>query len=210
MTIELKKRILSTLIIIPISLFFIIQGSFFFVFFLSCIFMVTIYEWHNITKKKPLHKLLGIIFFAFSLYSAFYFRENYGLDFFLFIILICVSTDVGGYTFGKIFKGPKLTQISPKKTYAGMIGSFLLAVITGYSYSKFAHENEISQFEILLSIFLISFVSQIGDLIISYFKRKAEIKNTGNIIPGHGGILDRIDGLIFVFLILYLLNFVYI
>ena len=172
--------------------------------------MVTIYEWHNITKKKPLHKLLGIIFFAFSLYSAFYFRENYGLDFFLFIILICVSTDVGGYTFGKIFKGPKLTQISPKKTYAGMIGSFLLAVITGYSYSKFAHENEISQFEILLSIFLISFVSQIGDLIISYFKRKAEIKNTGNIIPGHGGILDRIDGLIFVFLILYLLNFVYI
>ncbi len=210
MTIELKKRILSTLIIIPISLFFIIQGSFFFVFFLSCIFMVTIYEWHNITKKKPLHKLLGIIFFAFSLYSAFYFRENYGLDFFLFIILICVSTDVGGYTFGKIFKGPKLTQISPKKTYAGMIGSFLLAVITGYSYSKFAHENEISQFEILLSIFLISFVSQIGDLIISYFKRKAEIKNTGNIIPGHGGILDRIDGLIFVFLILYLLNFLYI
>ena len=210
MTAELKKRILSSLIIIPVSLFFIIQGSFFFVFFLSCIFMGAVYEWHNITKKKPFFKLLGIILFAFSLYSAYHFRENYGLDFFLFIIVICVSTDVGGYIFGKIFKGPKLTQVSPKKTYAGMIGSFLLAIITGYLYSKFTNENEISQFEILLSIFLISFVSQIGDLIISYFKRKAEIKNTGNIIPGHGGILDRIDGLIFVFLNLYLFNFIYI
>ena len=126
----------------------------------------------------------------------------------MFIIVICISTDIGGYIFGKIFNGPKLTKISPKKTYAGMIGSFILAIVTGYSYVKFTSEIEISQLEILLSIFFISFISQIGDLIISYFKRKAKIKHTSNIIPGHGGLLDRIDGLIFVFLILYLFNFI--
>ena len=208
MTIELKKRILSTLIMIPLSIFFIIKGSFFFIFFLSSIFFGTIYEWHNITKEKILHKFLGIVFLALSFYSAFYFRENYGLVFFMFIIVICISTDIGGYIFGKIFNGPKLTKISPKKTYAGMIGSFILAIVTGYSYVKFTSEIEISQLEILLSIFFISFISQIGDLLISYFKRKAKIKHTSNIIPGHGGLLDRIDGLIFVFLILYLFNFI--
>ena len=99
----------------------------------------------------------------------------------MFIIVICISTDIGGYIFGKIFNGPKLTKISPKKTYAGMIGSFILAIVTGYSYVKFTSEIEISQLEILLSIFFISFISQIGDLIISYFKRKAKIKHTSNI-----------------------------
>ena len=210
MTLEFKKRIISTSIIIPVSIFFIIQGSYFFLFFLSCIFFGAIYEWHNITKKKNLHKYLGIIILAFSFYSAFYFRENYNLNFFIFIILICVSTDIGGYIFGKILNGPKLTRISPKKTYAGMIGSFILALITGYFYTKFINQNEISQLEILLSIFFISLVSQIGDLIISYFKRKAKIKDTGNLLPGHGGLLDRIDGLIFVFLILYLFRFIFV
>ena len=109
------------------------------------------------------------------------------------IFLICIFSDIGGFIFGKTFRGKKLTKISPNKTISGMIGSFILSmtVVVIYSQKYFEITN------IIIFTILISFISQIGDLIISYLKRKAQIKDTGNILPGHGGALDRLDGLIF-------------
>jgi len=204
---EFEKRLISSLIFIPISILFIIQGSVFFIFFLGLIFFTTSYEWLKMTKKNDFLKIFGIFFLLFSLYTAFYIRENFGLNFFLFVVVICIFTDIGGYVIGKTFKGPKLTSISPNKTYSGVIGSFLFSLIAGIIYINYV--GNISQINsdlliLMIVIFVISFISQIGDLIISYFKRKAKLKDTGRILPGHGGLLDRIDGLIFVIPITYL------
>ena len=206
---EFEKRLLSSLILIPIAIFFIIQGSVFFTFFLIILFLATSYEWLKMSKKNNLLKILGIIFLLFSFYVAYKIREGESFKLFLFIVVICISTDIGGYIFGKVFKGPKLIKISPKKTYAGVIGSFLLSLVIGLTFIHYFGGDltklNTEGLPLLLMILFISLVSQIGDLIISYFKRKAKLKDTGKIIPGHGGLLDRIDGLIFVFPALFIL-----
>ena len=204
---EFEKRLLSSFILIPIAIFFIIQGSIFFIFFLSILFLVTSYEWLQMSKKNNLLKFLGIIFLLFSFYTAFEIREYKNFKSFLFIVVVCIFTDIGGYLFGKIFNGPKLTKISPNKTYAGVLGSFILSLIAGLIYINYFSKKEVTDTDhlfIFLIILFISFISQIGDLVISYFKRKAKLKDTGKILPGHGGLLDRIDGLIFVFPTIYL------
>ena len=206
---ELQKRILSSIILIPVSFFFVIQGSFSFIFFLSLIFLVTSFEWFKMTKNNDLIKIFGLFFLFFSFFSTIYLRQYIGLNFFLFLIIVCIFTDIGGYIFGKTFKGPRLTKVSPKKTYSGVIGSFLISLIFGLVYIKYLGQKsrillEIDLIFIILLILLISLISQVGDLIISYFKRKAKIKDTGKILPGHGGFLDRIDGIIFVMPLTYL------
>ena len=200
---ELTKRILSSLILIPITLFFIVKGSFLFLFFISICFCVIIYEWHMMSKKKP-YRIFGIIFLFFSFYTIFKLRIDNDYWFLLFIITICISTDIGGYVFGKIFKGPKLTKFSPNKTYAGMIGGYLLSIISAIILTNFYFnvEHPINWF---IFVILISTISQLGDIIISYFKRLSKIKDTGKIIPGHGGLLDRVDGMIFAFPFSYLI-----
>ena len=206
---ELKKRILSSTILIPVSFFFIFEGSITFIFFLSIIFLTMGFEWFKLTKKKELIRILGLFFLFFSFYSAVYLRQYIGLNFFLFLIIVCIFTDIGGYLFGKILKGPKLTKISPNKTYSGVVGSFFISLITGFIYIKYLGQKSIIllnndlEFVVLLILF-ISLISQIGDLIISYFKRQAKLKDTGKILPGHGGFLDRLDGIIFVIPIIYL------
>ena len=114
--------------------------------------------------------------------------------------MICIFSDTGGYAFGKTFGGKKLTKISPNKTISGSIGSFILSYL-GFFVIYFYFHDLLSvkiDFQALFFIpFLISTICQAGDLFISFYKRKAKIKNTGNLIPGHGGILDRIDGSIF-------------
>ena len=202
---ELTKRILSSIILIPLSLFFIMKGSFLLLFFFSLLFLITVYEWNYLIKKNNLLRFLGVIFLIFSFYLGYLLRVNFGLNTFLLVIIICIFTDTGGYIFGKIFKGPKLTKISPNKTYSGMIGSFVLSLIAALIFSEY--QNLISKYDYLTDfkknylyftffILLISFLSQIGDLIISYFKRLAKLKNTGKLLPGHGGLLDRLDGII--------------
>ena len=205
---ELIKRILSSLILIPIVLFAIIKGSIYFNIFLITCFFVILFEWHKVSKKNIFY-YLGIIFLMFSFYTTYilyYINESY-INF-LFILVICVSTDIGGYTFGKLFKGPKLTNISPKKTYSGSIGGFALTILSTSLFFKislfFPEETKIFLSTYMLAI-LISFVSQIGDIIISYFKRLNKIKHTGNLIPGHGGLLDRVDGMIFAFPFYYII-----
>ena len=106
---ELQKRILSSVFLVPISFFFIIQGSFTFIFFLSLIFLATSLEWFKMTKNKDLLRIFGL-FFYFSFFTTGYIRQYIGLNFFLFVIIVCIFTDIGGYIFGKTFKGPKLTK----------------------------------------------------------------------------------------------------
>ena len=192
---EITKRILSSIIIMAIAFFFIIKGSFFFIFFLSICFFITSFEWYKMTKNKN-YFLLGLAFLILSFLSAFLLRNIFLKDFIL-VILICISTDIGGFVFGKIFKGPKLTKISPNKTYSGMIGSFFLSIISALIYTNYYDLVYWTDDILLIAVILISSISQIGDLTISYFKRKSKIKNTGKIIPGHGGVLDRIDGMLF-------------
>ena len=195
---ETIKRILSSIIIIPIVLFFIIKGSVYFIFFLIVFFLITSYEWFKMTKGK-IHLFLGIIFLLFSCCTAYLLRGTTFLELmiFLFVLLVCVSTDIGGYTFGNIFKGPKLTKISPNKTYSGMIGGYFLSIICSNLYVQEYAVFIQNDIELLTTVLLISSVSQFGDLLISYFKRISKIKNTGKLLPGHGGLLDRVDGIIF-------------
>ncbi|MDC1496560.1 phosphatidate cytidylyltransferase [Pelagibacteraceae bacterium] len=197
---EIINRILSSIILLPIVLFLIIKGSFLFNFFICTCFFITTYEWLKLSKNNLL-KFFGTIFIVISFYAVFKIRNEFDRDYFhlLLVVTICVSTDIGGYLFGNIFNGPKLTKISPKKTYAGVIGSFLLSLILANLFLNFSSDVQTFKLtkEMFSFILLISFVSQIGDIAISYFKRKSKIKDTGTIIPGHGGILDRIDGMIF-------------
>ena len=215
---ELKKRILSSLFLIPITFFFIFQNNFFFIFFLSIIFLVSSYEWIKM-NKKDLIKIVGIYYLFFAFFMAYFLRDKFSLGIFILILIICIFTDLGGYILGKIFKGPKLTKISPKKTYSGSLGGFVLSIISAIIYIKYTTIGEATYFNLLvltnnnlvidkmffLFILFISLVSQVGDLIISYFKRLEKVKNTGKLLPGHGGLLDRIDGIIFAIPISYLL-----
>ena len=204
---ELIKRILSSIVLIPVALFFIIKGSFLFIFFISTCFCIISYEWHMMRKKKSYY-FLGFLFLIFSFVTIYELRfTNYsiGKDYMwvLIILIVCVATDVGGYIFGKIFKGPKLTKLSPNKTYAGMFGGYILSLLAlSFSFQYFKLELSI---EWLFFTLLVSSVSQLGDIIVSYFKRLSKIKDTGKIIPGHGGLLDRVDGMIFSFPFAYII-----
>ena len=209
---EFEKRLISSIILILVTFLVILEGEIFFNIFLFIAFLISSYEWLKMIKRIDI-KILGILFLFFSFYSAFYFRDQ-NLEGFVLIILICISTDIGGYIFGNLFKGPKLSKISPNKTKSGMIGSYVLSLVVSsifviqYSNDIYIEQNLIeNDLKFIILILLISSVSQIGDLIISYFKRSSKIKNTGNIIPGHGGLLDRIDGMIFVFPFVYLFTF---
>ena len=202
---EFQKRVISSILLIPLSFFFIIKGSFLFVFFLTICFLVSSYEWYMMSKKKNYH-IIGYIFLLISFLSAYQLRNVSGEEsilIFLFVILICISTDIGGYVAGKLFKGPKLTKISPKKTYSGMIGGYFLSIIIINIYlinlDLLNFESRELTLRSFIVVILISSISQIGDIIISYFKRLSKVKDTGKIIPGHGGLLDRIDGMIFAF-----------
>ena len=199
---ELIKRILSSIILIPVTFFFIIQGSFLFIFFILICLCAIIYEWHMMSKKKS-YRIFGFIFIFVSFYTIYKLRIGNDYWFLLFITIICVSTDIGGYVFGKIFKGPKLTKFSPNKTYTGMIGGYLLSIITSIILTNLYFSNDLAINWFIFAI-LISTISQLGDIIISYFKRLSKIKDTGKIIPGHGGLLDRVDGMIFAFPFSYL------
>ena len=216
---ELQKRILSSIILIPIALFFIFQGPVFFAFFISIFFLTSSYEWVKMNKKDSF-KVLGLIYLLLICYLTYLFRQNFFFQFIL-VLIVCIFTDLGGYIFGKIFKGPKLIKISPKKTYAGLIGSFILSIIAALIYVKYINlgqaayleiqylllQNDLENFNLyfLIIILFISLISQIGDLIISYFKRSAKVKDTGNLLPGHGGLLDRVDGIIFAIPASYIL-----
>jgi len=212
---EFNKRLISSILMVPVIIFIVLFGSYYFIFFLYLCFAISIYEWINMSNSKK-YLVPGLFLLMMSFYSAYKVRytsynEFDGAYLFLFILFICILTDLGGYFFGKILKGPKLTKISPKKTISGFLGGFLLPLLIFYvlvksEISTLNNKNLTENFlSFIFFIIIISFISQVGDIAVSYFKRLSGIKNSGNIIPGHGGILDRIDGMIFVFLISYFL-----
>ena len=204
---EFQKRLISSILLIPVCFLLIVEGSILFNLFLFLCFILTIIEWNKMSKKKNYLIISGYVFLSISFSSVYllrnFFDEQKSFILFLFVIVICISTDVGGYIFGKILKGPRLTRISPNKTISGMIGSYILSIISVilFIYTNKGFFQFTLQFNIQIFILtiLISSISQIGDILISYFKRLSKIKNSGNLIPGHGGILDRIDGMLFAF-----------
>ena len=203
---ELLKRSISSLFLMSLVFLSALINDYFFLSILFIVVILSWIEWIRVIEKirfKKIYRIIHIILFLIYLLMAFIVCFNvFVIDkyFFLTILMICVFSDVGGYVFGKTFGGKKLTKISPNKTISGSIGSFILSYIGFFViYLYFGDLLFVRlQIEALVFIpFFISLVCQLGDLFISYFKRRAKIKNTGNLIPGHGGLLDRIDGSIF-------------
>ena len=201
---NLKKRILTSIIVFPLSMYFILMGGNFIVSFLYAILILANFEAFSVFKKKLSIILLDSVLVV-ALLSLLHLRNDTASSFVLliWIILLTISSDIGGYVFGKYFKWKKFTKISPNKTLSGVLGSFifsllslfLLGLIINFLFNiDFSFILKIKYF-ILAIIFSLS--SQIGDLTVSYFKRLEKIKHTGKILPGHGGIFDRIDSLMF-------------
>ena len=198
---ELKKRIITSIVLIGIFLFCYFIHAYFFYALIVIVSLISWIESNNIFKKIKLRKSLKNInvflsfiylsFFAFIVCYSYY--EKISL---IFILLVCIFSDVGGYIIGKTIGGKKLTKISPKKTISGSIGSLFFSIIPLFILNIYDNDEYPIKIFIFLLCLLISLACQIGDLFISYLKRKAKVKDTGNILPGHGGLLDRIDGII--------------
>ena len=198
---------LSNRIFTSMTLFIIVYGAminkrllFMLLTLIGFIVMIEVYRLIKVIFKDNNNKivlfyLISIIYLSIFLPQLYVFitSDNNNKLIFIYLLLVCVMTDLGGYIFGKFFRGKKLTNISPNKTYSGLIGSYILSNIV---FIYFFFEFNFSYSFIILT-FIICSVSQIGDLFISYLKRKAKVKDTGTLLPGHGGILDRIDGIIF-------------
>ncbi len=203
---NLSKRIITSIVLLCL-IYLSIINTVFLLFFLIVILFLSLKE-STLIYKRILKKNFFLLFIAnfltITYLSIFLIIIWINLSFsnfeksvpLIFIFLICVLTDVGGFVFGKLIGGKKLTKISPNKTYAGMLGSFLFSLIFGYLFYNFQKHILIFEINVLLIIMIVSTLSQLGDLTISLLKRKANLKNSGIMLPGHGGILDRIDGML--------------
>ena len=214
---NLLKRLITSIILLSLLIFIIFSNQNIFILSILLLGLLICFEanklftklLNNMDSKKssPTNKLnikfimLNIITFC---YIFFIFcnlsYEIHRLEspiFFLYLISICFCTDIGGYVFGKIIGGKKLSKISPNKTISGTIGSFIFSIIPLIIVINFNYIDLAFNLTNIIFSLLISLISQLGDLFISFIKRKAKIKDTGNLLPGHGGILDRVDGIIF-------------
>jgi len=212
MSLELKKRIITS-----IALFALLISMYLYTYILIVsliiIALIAWIEFYGLISKIFIRsKILTFIFKSLSLMylSLLVFGILYVVSykpelkiFFVYSIFVSIASDIGGLIFGKLFKGKKLTKISPKKTISGSIGSFIFSLMLIFPFLDTIVNHTI------LSLFmvtgLISLTTQLGDLFISYLKRKAKVKDTSDLLPGHGGVLDRIDGIIFAIPIGYIL-----
>lgn len=231
---ELTKRIFTSIILLVVIFSFLIYTNLdFFLYFIIFVGIFCFGEWivtnslllkkfnkgfepyvSEMFKNKNFYKSCSLYLFSFIYFllivplSAFYLRVEVSLNFFLLILIICIFSDIGGYVFGKTIGGKKLTKISPNKTIAGSIGSFVFSIlpIIFINLSDLeAFYLELNLVNILFSLF-VSLVCQLGDLFFSYFKRLNKKKNYSNLFPGHGGLLDRIDGLVIVIPVVFLIK----
>ena len=199
---EIFKRINTGLILFLLLILMFISKTVY-LFVSICVFTLSFIEFTKMSKLFLKNKYFKqfLVNCAFALYLFLFLLifiitlNDIHLKIILFIILlICISSDIGGILFGKVFKGPKLTKISPKKTISGSLGSFFLSMLTSSILLGYIFNTDLIN-NIFLGL-LVSLSVQLGDLFFSYLKRKSSLKNTGNILPGHGGILDRIDGIL--------------
>ena len=199
---KLKKRIITSFVLI-LLIYLIFNSLHLMISSLLILGVLSILEFFSLTKKifkkKIFYIMSNFVFIVFiSVFSiSFFTLYNFNQSKFILLVLLigCVASDIGGYVVGKFLKGPKLTSISPMKTISGSIGSFVFSCVTTSGLIYF--EINIITFSILVIGLMISFFCQIGDLFFSFLKRKAKLKDTGNFLPGHGGILDRLDGIFF-------------
>ena len=191
-----KKRFIISLIGFPLIYILLYQKTLFNLLIII-IFLFCVYEWIKIFKKKNIIFFLGLLILFIFLISLIriYNIKDYNLKF-LWLVLIAWLTDIGGYIFGKLLGGPKLTSISPNKTWAGVAGSIGLSQFSFLIF--FLDINYKFNFIIIFSQIILSCTGQVGDILMSYIKRKNDKKDTSNFIPGHGGFLDRTDGLIWI------------
>ena len=210
---EIKKRIGTSLVLAPLFLITSYLNNIFFYFLLISIFFISLFEVRKISINLSFFflNILLVIIFIFSLYFLRGDNNNSYLIF-LWVALTIFFSDIGGFIFGKFFKGKKLTKISPKKTYSGAVGSFIFSLISIYLVNQINNLFFLSSINIhydlknILTTLLFSFFCQVGDIYFSFNKRNVNLKDTGKLLPGHGGILDRIDGMIFVFIFAMILK----
>ena len=221
MAVELGKRIITSIILFLIAIFCILIHKFVFVLLLIVTLFVCFNEWKDINYKyfkKKRHsnwkyffvQFVGLVYLFIFLSTSIALRGNNSesIAFFIIILCICIFSDIGGYVFGKVIGGKKLTIISPNKTISGSLGSFIFSILPVLLFNFQNYTGvpfEVLSINITLCL-IVSLVCQLGDLLISYFKRLNKVKDTGTILPGHGGLLDRIDGLIFAIPTVYILK----
>ena len=209
---NLQKRILTSIIILPLFIFFIFKGEDLLLLFLFTVFFVANYELFSVFNKKITILFLDLVLIL-SLFSIYYLREQEAQSFklLLWVIILCACSDIGGYILGKTFKWKTLTRISPNKTLSGVLGSFAFSLFSlpimefvkqSIPYVSGAFINFLTPKFFFLAI-IFSLIAQVGDLTISFFKRLEKVKDAGKILPGHGGIFDRIDGLMFVVIVTF-------
>ena len=206
--IELKKRIITSLFLFILLILMYIYNY----ILIVAVIIISLIVWieffglimkifykNNLKNKifRLLYKGISLIYLCLlSFLIVFTFSSESDYKFFvIYSILVAITSDIGGMAFGKFFKGKKLTKISPKKTISGSIGAFVFSLLLIFIFNK-NFENYLF-IKVLFFTVTVSFISQIGDLFISFLKRKANVKDTSDILPGHGGFLDRIDGIIF-------------
>ena len=216
---NLFQRIITSVIllfIISISLFY---NKYTWLFFLIIVSFILFIEFDNLIKKIWKNqkniiiklKLFSLLFLVMLIYVSYDIYNNPPTRL-LFIILICIFSDTGGYIIGNLIGGKKLTKISPNKTISGSIGSFIFSlfpIVIYWSLYNFTNNSNLYSeinLKLISTCLFLCLICQLGDLFISYFKRKAKVNDTGSILPGHGGLLDRIDGVIFVLPVAYLTN----
>ena len=209
---NLQKRIITSVILFPFSIFFIIKGGSYIVSFLYAVLILGNYELFSTFKRKFTIIFLDVML-VISLLSILHLRNDTASSFVLliWIIILTIFSDIGGYTFGKIFKWKKLTKISPNKTLSGVIGSLIFSLgsvfLIGFIFSSISNldPNFFYKPKYFILAIVFSIAAQVGDILISYFKRKEKIKDTGKLLPGHGGIFDRVDSLMLVVILAYIL-----
>ena len=197
-----KKRIFTSLFLLSLFILMFVFNEIL-IFTLIIFGVLSIVEFIDITRKTFNRVLVLIIsnsifviyVFMFCIITVYFSNILYLKIIFFSLLLSCITSDIGGYVFGKTFKGPKLTKISPNKTVSGSIGSLILSCLT-FSISIYFFTNSFNYITLLIGV-ITSIGCQMGDLFFSFLKRKAKIKDTGNFLPGHGGVLDRLDGIFF-------------
>ena len=225
---ELTKRILTSFFSFFIILFCILAHPYFSIVALIIISVVSFKEFNLLTRRafsihifKKSKRIRNenicqaIQVLSFLYLSLFAIISWVAIDadriYFIYILLICICSDIGGFVFGKTFGGKKLTKISPNKTISGSCGSFIFSVLPFFIFYNFYKNSDYLLYNNILfnisSCLYLSLVCQLGDLFISYFKRLAKVKDTGRVLPGHGGLLDRIDGIVFAIPALAILGY---
>jgi phosphatidate cytidylyltransferase len=221
MTDSISNRIFTSAILSTVLLIGLFFHKYLWLILLIISSIICFFEFNNLVKKIWKKKksfiyganAISSLYLIFFTYSAFEIYKQ-GLNLIIFLLLICIFSDIGGYVIGKTVGGKKLTKISPNKTISGTIGSFIFSfipIIIFLFIYKLTKSNEFqiykNEFSSMLYVcLLISLICQLGDLFISFFKRKAKIKNTGSFLPGHGGLLDRIDGIVFAIPSFFIIN----